>query len=182
MNNSSVKLNWIENKNINSNTLLPDDISLEKTRLYIEAIDFSMIIDKMINTGWLKTDAEKTCKLYRNYLFLNKKYGSKLKKLAPSKDIDEFWHYHILDTKKYHNDCENIFGYYLHHQPSYPGSNYNFELEELSSIFKEIQNFHFHEYGEYIEATKTSRPRIINYILSSYFKYRNALVRNYEHK
>jgi hypothetical protein len=32
-------------------------------------------------------------------------------------DVDNFWHYHILDTKKYAVDCHNVFGYFLHHFP-----------------------------------------------------------------
>jgi len=37
--------------------------------------------------------------------------------LAPSKDVDRFWHGHILDTLKYAEDCEKVFGYFLHHFP-----------------------------------------------------------------
>jgi hypothetical protein len=37
--------------------------------------------------------------------------------VSPSKCVDEFWHTHILDTRKYANDCEEIFGGYLHHIP-----------------------------------------------------------------
>jgi hypothetical protein len=36
---------------------------------------------------------------------------------APLFDVDIFWHYHILDTMKYAADCEQIFGYFLHHFP-----------------------------------------------------------------
>ena len=35
---------------------------------------------------------------------------------SPSKDVDPFWHYHILDTRKYMQDCDQLFGYYLHHE------------------------------------------------------------------
>lgn len=37
--------------------------------------------------------------------------------VAPTRDIDLFWHYHILDTWKYIEDCEKLFGSYLHHYP-----------------------------------------------------------------
>jgi hypothetical protein len=36
---------------------------------------------------------------------------------APLVDVDTFWHYHILDTMKYARDCEQAFGYFLHHYP-----------------------------------------------------------------
>ena len=38
--------------------------------------------------------------------------------LVPTKDMDEFWHMHILHTKFYMKDCQNLFGRYLHHTPS----------------------------------------------------------------
>ena len=31
--------------------------------------------------------------------------------------MDKFWHAHILDTRKYIEDCERVFGCYLHHFP-----------------------------------------------------------------
>lgn len=35
----------------------------------------------------------------------------------PPMVVDVIWHTHILCTEKYFKDCENIFGFYLHHQP-----------------------------------------------------------------
>ena len=35
--------------------------------------------------------------------------------------IDEIWHTFILFTKKYHDFCNNIAGFYIHHFPSVPG-------------------------------------------------------------
>ncbi|WP_131795795.1 hypothetical protein [Fluoribacter gormanii] len=37
--------------------------------------------------------------------------------LQPEPIADIVWHVHILFTKKYHDDCNSIFGQYLHHQP-----------------------------------------------------------------
>ena len=31
--------------------------------------------------------------------------------------LDEFWHQHIVDTRKYAADCELLFGKLLHHDP-----------------------------------------------------------------
>ena len=39
----------------------------------------------------------------------------------PSLEIDHLWHAHILDTREYHDFCENAFGSYLHHQPFVKG-------------------------------------------------------------
>jgi hypothetical protein len=32
-------------------------------------------------------------------------------------DLDQFWHQHILDTRKYADDCEALFGRVIHHNP-----------------------------------------------------------------
>jgi hypothetical protein len=86
--------------------------SLEAAKTHIYAIDFSRIIDKMVqHQGWRYKDALKVSEQYRNYLFLNKKYAEG-EPLPPSEDIDEFWHNHILDTKQYRRDCNAIFGQY----------------------------------------------------------------------
>jgi len=34
-----------------------------------------------------------------------------------NKILDDYWHAHILDTRKYAADCEMIFGHFLHHYP-----------------------------------------------------------------
>lgn len=38
--------------------------------------------------------------------------------VVPSVLADKVWHHHILDTRKYTADCENIFGEFLHHNPN----------------------------------------------------------------
>jgi hypothetical protein len=37
--------------------------------------------------------------------------------VAPSPTIDTVWHHHILDTRKYIDDCMALFGRYIHHYP-----------------------------------------------------------------
>jgi hypothetical protein len=65
--------------------------------------------------GWSLDKANAVEKEYRRFLFLMKKYPNE--STAPTVDIDTFWHYHILDTMKYAVDCEQAFGYFLHHYP-----------------------------------------------------------------
>ena len=38
---------------------------------------------------------------------------------TPSKLVDELWHRHMLDSKKYAAFCQRVAGYYLHHTPYY---------------------------------------------------------------
>jgi len=65
--------------------------------------------------GWSLEKADAVEKEYRRFLCLMKMYPEE--DTAPLVDVDTFWHYHILDTMKYAADCEQAFGYFLHHYP-----------------------------------------------------------------
>jgi hypothetical protein len=65
--------------------------------------------------GWSQEKANAVEKEYRRFLCLMKMYPNE--DTAPLVDVDTFWHYHILDTMKYAADCEQVFGYFLHHYP-----------------------------------------------------------------
>lgn len=52
---------------------------------------------------------------YKRYLILLAKYPDET--IVPTVDADKFWHAHILDTMRYAEDCEQVFGYFLHHYP-----------------------------------------------------------------
>jgi hypothetical protein len=81
-------------------------------------IDLSKINKKLEHdnpkywTGKLLADAEAS---YRRFLALNLLYPQET--LAVNKVLDEYWHNHILDTRKYEEDCRLIFGSTLHHYP-----------------------------------------------------------------
>lgn len=141
-----------------------DVASLEEARNYIDAIDFSKIINKMVERdGWLKSDALKVCKLYRRYLYLRRKY-SEAHRLPPTKEIDEFWHYHILETKKYRNDCQVIFGEYHDHYP-YFGFDDVTDLDDLSEAFQTTQKLYGQEFnGEKIYKVRNKYSKIVEFI------------------
>ncbi|HZX25491.1 MAG TPA: glycine-rich domain-containing protein-like [Telluria sp.] len=65
--------------------------------------------------GWSLEKATAVEAEYRRFLILMKKFPEE--QTAPLFDVDTFWHYHILDTMKYAEDCQRIFGYFLHHFP-----------------------------------------------------------------
>jgi hypothetical protein len=84
------------------------------SELDLEPIKFRLI-DKKSGEGWT---LERACQVeaeYRRFLFLVKMYPNEA--AAPLRDVDAFWHYHILDTMKYADDCDMVFGYFLHHFP-----------------------------------------------------------------
>jgi len=66
--------------------------------------------------------------------------------LVPSKDIDAFWHQHILDTKKYAEDCDMIFGYFLHHFP-YFGIRGEDDARSLKEAFADTKKLFLDYFG-----------------------------------
>lgn len=65
--------------------------------------------------NWSLEKVDSVGKSYKRFMFLILKYPGT--QIAPSKDVDTFWHYHILDTMKYAEDCQLIFGHFIHHFP-----------------------------------------------------------------
>ncbi|WP_305825056.1 glycine-rich domain-containing protein [Massilia brevitalea] len=85
----------------------------------IAALDLSPIKVKLMHKesgeGWSLDKANAMETEYRRFLYLMKTFPND--ETAPQVDVDTFWHYHILDTMKYAQDCEQAFGYFLHHYP-----------------------------------------------------------------
>jgi hypothetical protein len=85
----------------------------------IEALDLGPVKFKLMDCeegeGWSREFVEHMETQYKRYLTLVAKYPREA--IAPDKDVDKFWHAHILDTRKYIDDCERVFGFYLHHFP-----------------------------------------------------------------
>src|SRR5262245_2388712 len=73
------------------------------------------LMDAAEGEGWTRELVERIEVEYRRFLTLLAKYPHD--PIAPSKEVDRFWHAHILDTQKYVEDCERVFGSYLHHFP-----------------------------------------------------------------
>ena len=57
------------------------------------------------------------------------------------------WHYHILDTEKYAEDCRDIFGYFVHHFP-YFGMRGDEDAQHLQAAFVETQELYVKEFGK----------------------------------
>jgi hypothetical protein len=85
----------------------------------IEALDLEAIKRKLMHEqsgeGWSVARADAIAKEYRRFLFMMHQFPQE--SFAPLVDVDTFWHYHILDTRKYAADCQQTFGYFLHHHP-----------------------------------------------------------------
>ena len=85
----------------------------------IAALDLNPIKTKLMHKesgeGWSLEHASAIETEYRRFLYLMTAFPHV--QIAPLVDVDTFWHYHILDTMKYARDCEQAFGYFVHHYP-----------------------------------------------------------------
>lgn len=146
-------------------------LSLEQAKNYIEQCDFSNIINKLVYYhGWSTHEAEAVCKKYRRYLWLVKKHYHQYS-LPPSQEIDEFWHHHILDTQRYHYDCELIFGEYLHHYPT-SGIGVTSDVIAITNSYLKMEQLYVHEYGESIKVVRTTLSKIMTVLRKYYLQFR----------
>ncbi|KQQ86859.1 glycine-rich domain-containing protein-like [Massilia sp. Leaf139] len=85
----------------------------------IAALDLNPIKTKLMHKesgeGWSLAQTNAVETEYRRFLYLMKAFPHV--QTAPRVDVDTFWHYHILDTMKYARDCQQAFGYFVHHYP-----------------------------------------------------------------
>ena len=96
-------------------------------------------------SDWSLDKAELLEVWYRRFFFLV--YLHPEKTIVPSKDIDVFWHTHILDTQKYMVDCETLFGRYFHHFP-YFGMRGEKDRINLEKAFHETDQLYLQHFGE----------------------------------
>ena len=108
----------------------------------IAALDLNPIKTKLIHVesgeAWPLERAEAVEIEYRRFLYLLKAFPKV--EMAPLKDVDTFWHYHILDTMKYARDCEQVFGYFQHHHPNLgmEGENGGEMLQQAGERMREL--------------------------------------------
>lgn len=115
----------------------------------IETLDLDPIVvklmDKVEGKGWDLAYARLIESEYRKFLVLLLKYPNEA--IVPAREVDEFWHYHILDTLKYEEDCKNIFGYFMHHFP-YFGMRGEEDANNLKQAWKKTCELYIECFGE----------------------------------
>jgi hypothetical protein len=128
----------------------------------IAAISFDMIKQKLQDEdeglGWSESECEQAESEYIKFVALKRAYPGK--EIVPHKQIDQFWHFHILDTEKYAKDCKEVLGYFLHHYP-YFGMNGEHDMQNLIDAFEETKALYkLHFQTEYLgEAPKCTAPK-----------------------
>lgn len=112
-------------------------------------IDLSMVKRKLMDAqegpGWTAAYVEVVEVRYRRFLEMVLKHPER--SIVPTHDIDEMWHAHILDTRAYAQDCEAVFGYFVHHYP-YFGMNGVADYDDLVSSFSATEELYLGTYGE----------------------------------
>ena len=112
----------------------------------IGAIDFSRLRHKIMKEEkWSEEKCINAESQYKKWLTIKKENPNV--DIVPSKFIDEFWHYHILDTRSYAYDCNNVFGYFLHHYP-YFGIYGEEDEQNLNDAFVETCKLYEERFGE----------------------------------
>jgi hypothetical protein len=123
---------------------------VEQVIAAIHALDLQPIklrvMDPELGEGWTREYAESIERAYRNYLTMLVKHPEDAEDIVVSKEVDEFWHTHILHTMKYTGDCERVFGTYLHHNPDI-GGRAPAEIERKAALVEKTRRLYEQEFG-----------------------------------
>jgi hypothetical protein len=128
----------------------------------ISALDFTLVKQKIQDReeglGWNALQCNEAEAEYKRFLALKRTYPEK--EIVPNKQVDLFWHQHILDTQKYAEDCETVFGHFIHHFP-YFGMKDEQDMQNLVDAFEETKGLYaLHFTGNFTgEAPKCKAPK-----------------------
>ena len=127
--------------------------AVEQVVAAIQALDLDPIKLKLMDAeegqGWTREYVDRMELAYKRFLSLMVRFPDET--IAPTKDVDKFWHGHILDTIKYADDCQNVFGYFLHHFP-YFGMRGEEDAANLRAAGGNMHALYEREYGEALPA------------------------------
>ena len=142
----------------------------------LEQLDLEPIAFQLMHSNeaeWTYQQTMQAIAQYRKFLSLIDLYPNR--SLVPTQDIDLVWHHHILDTMKYAEDCQMLFGRFIHHFP-YFGLRSESDRQNLQMAFKQTQALFQEHFGldaavteEFVKvadcqplgySTKLTRPRV----------------------
>jgi hypothetical protein len=143
----------------------------------IQALDLESVkvrmMDPELSEGWTREYADSIEVAYKNYLTMLVKYPEDAEDIVLSRDVDEFWHTHILQTIKYAEDCRNVFGNFLHHTP-HAREGTPAELERRSALAEKTRRLYEQEFGDAPNADAAWSGYAIK---AEYAAYSNAAIR-----
>ncbi len=128
-----------------AHALLIADPALAPALSRVQALDFTALKRKLVaDKGWTAETCAEVEDLYRKFLALTMLYPDR--DICPTGPIDDFWHAHILDTWAYAQDCDLLFGRFLHHFP-YFGLRGTQDREDLEQAFAATVDLFIRHYG-----------------------------------
>lgn len=95
-----------------------DRAMLKSALTLVDKWDFSQTRIKLGGASYCGWDLKRITEAeldYKRFLALAK--AAPDLPIVPSRDLDRFWHEHILDTRRYAKDCYELFGDFFHHNP-----------------------------------------------------------------
>lgn len=119
------------------------DAVLAIRNLDLEPLKMKLMLPSPEGNGWSQQATDVAEEWYRRFLILHVKYPNECH--VPNEPIDEFWHKHILDTRKYAKDCDDVFGEFLHHFPYF---GLRGDADKRDAAFEQTNLYYRIEFGE----------------------------------
>jgi hypothetical protein len=121
----------------------------------IQALDLTSVktrlMDPKLGEGWTREYADSIEIAFKHYLSIAVKYQEHAEDILLSEDVDEFWHTYILQTMKYADDCQAVFGTFLHHSP-HIGEVTGADHEKRAALAETTRALYEREFGSASEA------------------------------
>jgi hypothetical protein len=124
--------------------------------LDLEPVKLRMM-DAELGEGWTREYADSVGVAYKTYLTMLVKYPDDAEDILLSEDVDEFWHTHILQTRKYMQDCQNVFGNYLHHEPEIGMPTAAANLEKRAAQLEKTRKLYEREFAYCAASAKAEK-------------------------
>jgi len=105
------------------------------------------VMDSELGFGWSRDYADSIESAYKNYLGMLVKHPEEAENIVLHRDVDEFWHTHILQTMKYTHDCQRMFGTYLHHNPHF-GPRTQEDFDKKATLTERTRKLYQKEFGD----------------------------------
>jgi len=95
-------------------------VAVEEQLSLVDDLDLEPVVYKLMHPepgeeGLRLGQADRDVELYRRFLKLCVLHPGTT--IVPTRQIDHFWHTHMLDTAKYRADCDRVFGRFMDHFP-----------------------------------------------------------------
>jgi len=124
----------------------PIDIAMAR----IAELDLAPVSEKLRTSDperWSTESVRDVEEKYRRFLAIHLVHPGET--FVPNKILDEYWHQHILDTHRYAQHCDELFGSMLHHDP-YFGLRDAAELKANGAAFQHLKSLWEIYFGEHL--------------------------------